>query len=202
VTGPSGAEEHEPAVHSLVDGPGQLSVEQWYAWRVLQQASLLLPSRLGRLLRDRHGVIWSEYQVLTTLRRERQAAHLDAKEYEGVRIGTLAGELGVAHASAKQIVARLHPFVELSNDRADGRAVRAMLTERGEELALACDLDVAAFVRQRLVDITPDADLEAVRRVLAALCVRLAVEVDPRLPSPRAGGEVPELPYREEVRDG
>jgi DNA-binding MarR family transcriptional regulator len=142
-----------------------LQPEEQQAWRAYLVGTTLLMDRLDRDLRE-HSLSLAEYEILVRLS--------EAAERR-MRMAELARSVSHSRSRVTHTVSRLERagLVERSSCVSDGRGVEAVLTDRGQQvLAEAAPAHVAG-VRELLVEVAGEDDLEAVGRVFNAVADRL-----------------------------
>lgn len=147
-------------------GTRWLDDRQQRSWRALIMGMTLLTDRLDDDLRRSHGISLTEYEILVRLS-ERDGRHL--------RMAQLADALAHSRSRVTHTVTRLENagLVQRSTSPDDGRGVICGMTETGWRLLQEMAPVHVAGVREHLVDLVSAADLDAVGRVMDAVCDNL-----------------------------
>lgn len=147
-----------------------LSSDQQRSWRSLLLGTTLLMDRLERDMRDKHGLSSPEYELLVRLS--------EAPRHE-LRMAELADSVKNSRSRITHTIKRLEDagYVVRRACESDGRGVRAVLTDGGYAKLVAAAPDHVECVRQSLIDIVDDGDLETVGRVFRQVADHL--ESDP-----------------------
>ena len=145
--------------------PRWLDEDQQRTWRSFLLGTTLLLDRIDEDLRRQHGLSAVEYEILVRL-----------SESEGrLRMAQLAAALAHSRSRVTHTVKRLETagLVRREDSSEDGRGVDCRLTDAGYAmLALAAPGHVET-VRSSLIDLVEPGDLEALGRVMDAVCDRL-----------------------------
>lgn len=122
----------------------------------------LLTDRLDDELRQAHGISLTEYEILVRLS-ERDGAQM--------RMAHLADAVAHSRSRVTHTVSRMekHGWVARSQTPEDGRGVVATMTPAGRALLEEAAPTHVTGVREHLVDLTSDRDLEALGRVMDAV---------------------------------
>ncbi len=159
---------------------GWLSPSQQRSWRSFLLGTTLLMERLDRDLREKHGLSLPEYEILVRLS--------EAPERE-LRMAELANSVKNSRSRITHTVKRLEDagYVARQPCASDGRGVIAVLTEGGFEKLAAAAPDHVESVRQALVEVISDDDLEVVGRAFGLVGERLETGRPDPILSPRVG---------------
>ncbi len=152
-----------------------LTRNQQRAWRAYIVGTTLLLDHLDRELRERHQLSLPEYEVMV---------RLSEADRRALRMAELADSVNYSRSRVTHTIARMERagFVERRQCAEDGRGVVAFMTDSGyAKLVEAAPAHVES-VRQALIDLASDEDLEAVKRVFSAVIEGLQNgRVDPLL---------------------
>ena len=148
-----------PSTRWLDDG-------QQRSWRALVMGMTLLTDRLDDDLRRAFGISLTEYEILV---------RLSERDGRRLRMAQLADALAHSRSRVTHTVTRLENagLVQRSSSPDDGRGVICGMTEAGWELLRAMAPVHVEGVRDHLVDLVSGADLDAVGRVMDAVCDNL-----------------------------
>jgi DNA-binding MarR family transcriptional regulator len=143
-----------------------LTADQQRSWRSFLLGSTLLMDRIERDMRERHGLSSPEYELLVRLS--------EAPRHE-LRMAELADSVKNSRSRITHTIKRLEEagYVVRRACESDGRGVQAVLTDAGYAKLVAAAPDHVASVRQALIDIVDDADLETVGRVFRQVADQL-----------------------------
>lgn len=143
-----------------------LTLDQQRAWRTYLVGTTRLHTHLDQVLRERHGLTLSQYEILSRL-----------SEANGhtLRMADLAVSVENSRSRMSRSISRLESerLVRREHCGADGRGVNAVLTEAGLQKVVAAAPDHVESVRAGLVDLADPEDLKAVERVFAAVITAL-----------------------------
>jgi DNA-binding MarR family transcriptional regulator len=145
--------------------PRWLDTGQQSAWRALVLGTTLLFDRLDDDLRRHHNISLAEYEILVRL-----------SERDGqMRMAQLADAMAHSRSRITHTVKRMErsDLVERIDSPDDGRGVVARLTERGSMLLSNVAPTHVEGVREHLVDLASDEDLQAMGRVMDAVADHL-----------------------------
>ena len=119
-----------------------------------------LYNALNDRLRDRHGIVTSQYEFLSYLR-----------EHPGARVADLAAEFAIGIGAASKAADRLERqgWVGRQPNPSDRRSSLLVLTEDGLRLAEAAQETFAATLAELIADTLDGSAIEAVARPLAKL---------------------------------
>lgn len=143
-----------------------LSATQQRSWRALIMGTTLLLDRLDDELREEFEVSLTEYEILV---------RLSERPGREMRMAQLADALAHSRSRVTHTVTRMERqgLVQRTSSSVDGRGVVATMTDKGMDLLQrAAPLHVRG-VREHLVDLASDDDLEACGRVLDAVADEL-----------------------------
>lgn len=143
-----------------------LSATQQRSWRALIMGTTLLLDRLDDELREEFEVSLTEYEILV---------RLSERPGHEMRMAQLADALAHSRSRVTHTVTRMERqgLVQRTSSSVDGRGVVATMTDKGMDLLQrAAPLHVRG-VREHLVDLASDDDLEACGRVLDAVADEL-----------------------------
>lgn len=143
-----------------------LSAAQQRSWRAVILGTTLLMDRLDDELRDEFDISLTEYEILVRLS-ERPGWEM--------RMAQLADALAHSRSRVTHTVTRMERqgLVQRASSPDDGRGVVATMSEAGMELLRRAAPVHVRGVREHLVDLVGDDDLEACGRVLDAVADRL-----------------------------
>jgi DNA-binding MarR family transcriptional regulator len=142
-----------------------LDAGQQRSWRALVMGTTLLFDRLDDDLRRAHDISLVEYEILVRL-----------SERDGqMRMAALADALAHSRSRVTHTVTRMEKvgLVQRSSSPEDGRGILATLTDKGHDLLVRAAPTHVAGVRAHLVDLTNDADFEALGRVFDSVSDQL-----------------------------
>lgn len=143
-----------------------LSATQQRSWRALIMGTTLLLDRLDDELREEFDISLTEYEILV---------RLSERPGREMRMAQLADALAHSRSRVTHTVTRMERqgLVQRTSSSVDGRGVVATMTDKGMDLLQrAAPLHVRG-VREHLVDLASDDDLEACGRVLDAVADQL-----------------------------
>jgi DNA-binding MarR family transcriptional regulator len=145
-----------------------LDESQQRSWRALVMGMTLLIDRLDADLRRGFDMSLAEYEILVRLS-ERQGRCL--------RMAQLADAMAYSRSRVTHTVKRMElaGLVERTESADDGRGVVCAMTEQGYELLRSMAPTHVNGVRDYLVDLASEADLEALGRVMNAVADKLVV---------------------------
>ena len=139
-----------------------LTVEQQEHWRAFLVGTARLTEALGRQLEHDSDLSLSEYEVLVRL-----------SEAPGrtLRMSLLADELAHSRSRVTHTVRRLEAagLVRREACAADGRGVNCTMTEAGYDLLRAAAPIHVAGVREHLIDLLDEHQIETMRDVFVAV---------------------------------
>jgi DNA-binding MarR family transcriptional regulator len=147
---------------------------QQRSWRSYIMGSTLLMDRLDRELRQNHGLSMPEYEVLV---------RLSESDCRSLRMAVLADAVSYSRSRITHTVTRLERMGLVARTAADEdrRGVAAVLTDKGYAALEAAAHTHVRGVREHLVDLASDEDLEAVGRVFDAVCDHLLAGASPEV---------------------
>ena len=150
-----------------------LDQQQQRSWRAFLVGTTLLMDRLDRDLREQHRLSLPEYEIMVRL------AEADGNR---LRMAVLADSVSHSRSRVTHTVSRMETAGLVARDAclSDGRGVEAVLTEQGLAALESAAPTHVAGVRQFLVDLVDEDDLEAVGRVFDAVTDRL-IDTNPAL---------------------
>jgi len=145
-----------------------LDERQQQSWRALVMGMTLLTDRLDADLRRNFDISLAEYEILVRLS-ERPSRQL--------RMAQLADAMAHSRSRVTHTVKRMElaGWVERTTSKEDGRGVVCAMTDEGYELLEAMAPTHVNGVRDYLVDLASDEDLEALGRVMNAVADKLVV---------------------------
>jgi len=145
-----------------------LDERQQQSWRALVMGMTLLTDRLDADLRRNFDISLAEYEILVRLS-ERPSRQL--------RMAQLADAMAHSRSRVTHTVKRMElaGWVERTTSKEDGRGVVCAMTDQGYELLEAMAPTHVNGVRDYLVDLASDEDLEALGRVMNAVADKLVV---------------------------
>ncbi len=143
-----------------------LDDDQQRSWRALIMGMTLLTDRLDDDLRRSYGISLTEYEILV---------RLSEREGRSLRMAQLADALAHSRSRVTHTVTRLEKagLVRRSTSPDDGRGVICGMTETGWQLLRQMAPVHVEGVRDHLVDLVSAEDLDAVGRVMDAVCDNL-----------------------------
>ncbi len=143
-----------------------LDEDQQRSWRAYLLGTALLHERLDRDLRAEHDLSLPEYEILVRLS--------EAPERR-VRMAEIADRMNFSRSRITHTVARLEHdgLVERTQCETDGRGVIAILTDAGYDRLVEAAATHVAGVRDGLIDIVSDTELEAIGCAFAKVSVRI-----------------------------
>ncbi|MBM7515897.1 MarR family winged helix-turn-helix transcriptional regulator [Nocardioides nitrophenolicus] len=145
--------------------PRWLDQDQQRTWRSFLLGTTLLLDRLDEDLRREHGLSAVEYEILVRL-----------SEAGGtLRMAQLAAALAHSRSRVTHTVKRMENAGLVAREESpdDGRGVDCRLTDAGLATLRTAAPDHVETVRRSLVDLVDAADLEALGRVMDAVCDQL-----------------------------
>lgn len=145
--------------------PRWLDQDQQRTWRAFLLGTTLLLDRLDEDLRRDHGLSAVEYEILVRL-----------SEADGqLRMAQLAASLAHSRSRVTHTVKRMEGsgLVQRNGSPDDGRGVVCRLTDDGYAMLRTAAPSHVETVRQSLIDLVAPADLDALGRVMDAVCDRL-----------------------------
>ncbi|KRC54863.1 MULTISPECIES: MarR family winged helix-turn-helix transcriptional regulator [unclassified Nocardioides] len=148
--------------------PRWLDQEQQRAWRSFLLGTTLLLDRIDEDLRRDHGLSAVEYEILVRL-----------SEAEGrMRMAQLAASLAHSRSRVTHTVKRMENagLVERTGSPEDGRGVVCRLTDKGSATLRTAAPSHVETVRQSLIDLVDPCDLQALDRVMNAVCDQLIAD--------------------------
>jgi len=166
-----------------------LTASQQRSWRAFLLGSTLLMDRIDRDMRDRHGLSGPEYELLVRLS--------EAPGHE-LRMAELADSVKNSRSRITHTITRLEDagFVVRRACESDGRGVQAALTDAGFAKLQAAARDHVNTVREALVDVVDDDDLQVIGRAFGQVADRLATRRSCRAATadPSPGSRIGERP--------
>ncbi len=143
-----------------------LTPDQQRSWRLFLLGSSLLMDRIDRDLREKHGLSGSEYELLVRLS--------EAPDHQ-LRMAELADSVKNSRSRITHTVRRLEEagFVVRRACESDGRGVQAGLTDAGFAKLVAAARDHVDTVRELLIDVVADDDLDTIGRVFRQIADNL-----------------------------
>lgn len=157
--------EERAAVVAPRHEPRWLDQDQQRAWRSFLLGTTLLLDRLDEDLRRDHGLSAVEYEILVRL-----------SEADGqLRMAQLAAALAHSRSRVTHTVKRMEGsgLVQRSDSPDDGRGVVCRLTDEGHAMLRTAAPSHVETVRQSLIDLVAPEDLDALGRVMDAVCDQL-----------------------------
>ena len=148
--------------------PRWLDQEQQHAWRSFLLGTTLLLDKIDEDLRRDHGLSAVEYEILVRL-----------SEADGrMRMAQLAASLAHSRSRVTHTVKRMEGagLVERTGSTEDGRGVICRLTRKGSAMLRTAAPSHVETVRQSLIDLVDRDDLQALDRVMNAVCDRLIAD--------------------------
>lgn len=145
--------------------PRWLDEEQQRTWRSFLLGTTLLLDRIDEDLRRQHGLSAVEYEILVRL-----------SESEGrLRMAQLAAALAHSRSRVTHTVKRMEKagLVQREESPEDGRGVDCRLTDAGYAMLTLAAPGHVETVRQSLIDLVAPGDLDALGRVMDAVCDQL-----------------------------
>jgi DNA-binding MarR family transcriptional regulator len=145
--------------------PRWLDEDQQRAWRSFLLGTTLLLDRIDEDLRQDHGLSAVEYEILVRL-----------SEAGGrLRMARLAAALAHSRSRVTHTVKRMEAagLVVRTEASDDGRGVVCCLTGDGAQMLAVAAPSHVETVRRSLVDLVDPADLQALGRVMDAVCDEL-----------------------------
>ncbi|NYI46408.1 DNA-binding MarR family transcriptional regulator [Nocardioides aromaticivorans] len=158
------SEERVAAVAHRLE-PRWLDRDQQRTWRAFLLGTTLLLDRLDEDLRRDHGLSAVEYEILVRL-----------SEADGqLRMAQLAAALAHSRSRVTHTVKRMEGsgLVRRTGSLDDGRGVVCRLTDDGYAMLRTAAPSHVETVRQSLIDLVAPEDLDALGRVMDAVCDRL-----------------------------
>jgi DNA-binding MarR family transcriptional regulator len=145
---------------------GPLNERQRLAWMNFLRASHLLDQRVERQLKTDGGLSHPEFEILVSL---------DSQPDGQLRMSDLARRVVVSKSRLTYQVDRLERagLVRRSLSSQDGRVVRASLTELGREALARVRPGHRGTVREYLVDVLTDDELDVLGDALGRVVDRL-----------------------------
>lgn len=146
-----------------------LDERQMQAWLRLVAVTEILPATLDARLRRVSGLTHFEYQVL---------AMLSESPDRTLQMSWLARRTNASLPRLSHVVRRLDErgLVQRRPSEADRRATDAVLTEAGWQTVVAAAPDHVATVREHVVDVLTDEQLQQVSTAMAAILASLDPE--------------------------
>ncbi|AIY16795.1 MarR family transcriptional regulator [Pimelobacter simplex] len=147
------------------DEPRWLDEDQQRTWRSFLLGTTLLLDRIDEDLRRQHGLSAVEYEILVRL-----------SESEGrLRMAQLAAALAHSRSRVTHTVKRMERagLVQREESSEDGRGVDCRLTDAGAAMLTLAAPGHVETVRQSLIDLVAPGDLDALGRVMDAVCDQL-----------------------------
>lgn len=143
-----------------------LDEPQQRAWRALLMGTTLLMDQLHEDLRREFDLSLTEYDILV---------RLSERPDHQMRMAGLADALCHSRSRVTHTVTRMEKagLVVRSNSPDDGRGVLATLTPKGLELLQEAAPMHVTGVRENLIDLAAPEDLQALGKVMDAVCDRL-----------------------------
>ncbi|MGH3711942.1 MAG: MarR family winged helix-turn-helix transcriptional regulator [Micromonosporaceae bacterium] len=143
-----------------------LSDVEQRSWRAYIEGSLRLYERLDRELREGHGMSMPEYEILVRLS--------EAPERR-IRMAELAESANQSRSRLSHTVSRLERAHLVIRDTcpSDRRGVFAVLTDEGVRRLEEASHTHVRGVREHLVDLVGEADLDAVGRAMGQVAGKL-----------------------------
>jgi len=141
--------------------PRWLDDDQQRSWRALVLGTTLLFDRLDDDLRRHHNISLAEYEILVRL----------SERGGQLRMAQLADAMAHSRSRITHTIKRMEhsELVERCESPEDGRGVIARITERGALLLRNVAPTHVEGVRDHLVDLATDEDLQALGRVMDAV---------------------------------
>jgi len=154
-----------------------LDESQQQSWRALVMGMTLLTDRLDADLRREFDMSLAEYEIMV---------RLSERPGRSLLMAQLADAMAYSRSRVTHTVKRMEQagLLQRSESAEDGRGVVCAMTEQGWALLESMAPTHVNGVRDYLVDLACDADLEALGRVMNAVADKLAAghpEMDIRL---------------------
>ncbi len=148
--------------------PRWLSESQQKSWRALVMGMTLLLDRLDADLRRGFDISLAEYEILV---------RLSERPERRLRMAQLADAMAHSRSRVTHTVKRMEKagLVARTSTDEDRRGVVCAMTEQGHDLLVRMAPTHVNGVRDYLVDLASDADLEALGRVMNAVADKLVV---------------------------
>jgi DNA-binding MarR family transcriptional regulator len=145
-----------------------LDEAQQQSWRALVMGMTLLLDRLDADLRRGFDVSLAEYEILV---------RLSERPHRQLRMAQLADAMAHSRSRVTHTVKRMEGagLVERCSSADDGRGVVCKMTDEGHDLLVRMAPTHVNGVRDYLVDLAADRDLEALGRVMNAVADKLVV---------------------------
>jgi DNA-binding MarR family transcriptional regulator len=145
-----------------------LATSQQQSWRALVMGMTLLLDRLDADLRRGFDISLAEYEILV---------RLSERPQRRLRMAQLADALAHSRSRVTHTVKRMEyaGLVTRTTSDEDGRGVVCAMTEQGYDLLVQMAPTHVNGVRDYLVDLASDTDLEALGRVMNAVADKLVV---------------------------
>ncbi len=147
---------------TAAEEPRWLDATEQTAWRNLVEAYELLQRQLDKELRAAHPIGLPEYELLV---------RLSERPEQTMRMAQLADEVGMSRSRLTHIVSRMEGRGLLSRCTIpeDGRGVNCTMTEAGYDLLRAAAPIHVAGVREHLIDLLDEHQIETMRDVFVAV---------------------------------
>ena len=145
-----------------------LEQSQQQSWRALVMGMTLLLDRLDADLRRGFDISLAEYEILV---------RLSERPQRRLRMAQLADAMAHSRSRVTHTVKRMENagLVARTTSDEDGRGVVCAMTEQGYDLLVRMAPTHVNGVRDYLVDLASDSDLEALGRVMNAVADKLVV---------------------------